>query len=84
MLHIRSGSKSCIGRRSISTTPSTSRARREGKSLAAVIREILEGHSSTGRDRPPRDSLSQVIGIAEGDGSRVAKHYEDDLYGGDS
>lgn len=58
------------------------KARREGKSLAAVIREILDAALG----RAPRgsagaDPLDGVIGIAEGDGSAVAENVSDYLYG---
>ncbi len=60
------------------------RARREGKSLAAVIREILSKHLGAGRDSRGRDGFDAVIGIGKGDGSRVAENFEEYLYGGDS
>lgn len=59
-------------------------ARREGKSLAAVIREILSEYLGGGQRRPSTDDFNAVIGIGEGDGSRVAENYEDYLYGDDS
>ena len=60
------------------------RARREGKSLAAVIREILDEYLGGPRPRSTRDRFSDVVGIGEGDGSRVAENYEEYLYGEDS
>jgi hypothetical protein len=60
------------------------RARVLGKSLAAVIREILDEHLSGYRRGQREDPFAGVIGIGEGDGSRVAENYEDYLYGGDS
>jgi len=59
-------------------------ARREGKSLAAVIREILSEYLGGGQRRPSTDDFNAVIGIGAGDGSRVAENYEDYLYGDDS
>jgi hypothetical protein len=59
-------------------------ARREGKSLAAVIREIISAHLEDDRDRRGRDRFSDVVGIGEGDGSSVAENYEEYLYGEDS
>lgn len=57
-----------------------SRARREGKSLASIIREILDQHFRA--DAPSTvDPLAAVIGIGRGDGAAVAEHYEDYLYG---
>ena len=61
-----------------------SRARREGKSLAAVIREILGKHLAGRADDRNRDEFADVVGIGEGDGARVAENYEDYLYGTDS
>ena len=60
------------------------RARREGKSLAAVIREILSDHLGAGRKHRERDECAGAIGIGAGDGSRVAENYEDYLYGTNS
>jgi plasmid stability protein len=60
------------------------RARREGQSLAAVIRKILTDHLGGHRGGPRKDEFDAVIGIGEGDGARVAENYEDYLYGSDS
>ena len=57
------------------------RAKRQGKSLAAIIREIIDEHLNTGKQRAQGDPLSEVIGIGEGDGAAVAENYEDYLYG---
>lgn len=57
------------------------RAKRESKSLAALIREILDEHLSRAPIRGRRDPLAEVIGLGEGDGSAVAENYEDYLYG---
>ena len=57
-----------------------SQARREGKSMASIIREILDEHLRAA-GKPSRDPLLGVIGIGAGDGSAVAEHYEDYLYG---
>ena len=58
------------------------KARRQGTSLAAVIRLILEEHLAAAPSE--NDEFASVIGIGEGDGSRVAENYEDYLYGADS
>ena len=58
-----------------------SRAWREGKSMAAVIREILDVHLSGKAATARRDPLHSAVGIGEGDGSAVAENYEDFLYG---
>ena len=57
------------------------RARRESKSLAAVIRDILDASLRGAGTRQVRDPLRAVIGIGKGDGSAVAENYEDFLYG---
>ena len=55
------------------------RARREGKTLASVIREILDAHLKGGK--AAEDPFDAVIGIAEGDGSAVAENHAEYLYG---
>ena len=60
------------------------RARREGKSLAAVIREILDAFLGQGAGPRDSDEFRSVIGIGAGDGARVAENYEDYLYGDES
>ena len=56
-----------------------SRAREEGKTLAALIRELLS--EALGGARAESDPLADVIGIAQGDGSAVAENHADYLYG---
>ena len=57
-------------------------ARRQGKTLAAVIREILDAHLGTGGSaRRPRDPMEDVIGLGKGDGSAVAENHAEYLYG---
>jgi hypothetical protein len=58
-----------------------SRARREGKSLAAIIRDILDAYLSSARMPVAEDPFRRVIGVGMGDGSAVAENYEDYLYG---
>ena len=57
------------------------RARREGRTLAAVIREILDAHVQRGGRGAASDPFDAVIGLAKGDGSAVAEHHADYLYG---
>ncbi len=59
------------------------RARREGKTMAGVLREILDRHFGLAGGPVDEDPFDGVIGIAEGDGSAVAEHVEDYLYGAD-
>ena len=56
-------------------------ARREGKSMAAVIRGILDLHLRRGTKLRSRDAFAHVIGIGKGNGSAVAENYENYLYG---
>ena len=57
------------------------RARREGKSLAEVIRDSVEAYFGRAAISARKDPLRSVIGIGDGDGSAVAENYEDFLYG---
>jgi hypothetical protein len=57
------------------------RARREGKSLAAVIRDSVDAYIGGPVANSVRDPLQHVIGIGKGDGAAVAENYEDFLYG---
>ena len=57
------------------------RAKRERKSLAALIREILDAHLVKIQGKSKNDPLAEAIGIGAGDGSAVAENYEDYLYG---
>ena len=55
------------------------RARREGRTLASLIREIIDRHiegKALGED--PFDA---AIGIGKGDGSAVAENHAEYLYG---
>ena len=58
-----------------------SQARRKGKSLAAIIREILQTHLGGRQNVTAQDPFRRVVGIGEGDGSRVAENCEEYLYG---
>jgi hypothetical protein len=56
-------------------------ARRKGRSLAAVLRDILDAYLQAPARATRQDPFRRVIGIGKGDGSRVAENYEDYLYG---
>ena len=56
------------------------KARREGKTLAGVIRDLLDIALGRGPDAPA-DPLDGVIGTARGDGAAVAENHADYLYG---
>ncbi|MBZ5495764.1 MAG: ribbon-helix-helix domain-containing protein [Acidobacteriia bacterium] len=57
------------------------RARREGRSLAAVIRDSIDAYFGGSATLTAQDPFRRVIGIGSGDGSAVAENYEDFLYG---
>lgn len=59
-------------------------ARRKGKSLAAVLRDILDAYLQAPVGTAFQDPFRRVIGIGKGDGSAVAEDYEDYLYGEES
>jgi hypothetical protein len=56
-------------------------ARRRGKSLAAVLRDIIDSYLQAPAPTAATDPFQRVIGIGKGDGSAVAENYEDYLYG---
>jgi spermidine synthase len=56
-------------------------ARRKGKSLAAVLRDILDAYLKAPTGTAHSDPFRRVIGLGEGDGAAVAENYEDYLYG---
>ncbi|MBI4617139.1 MAG: ribbon-helix-helix domain-containing protein [Planctomycetes bacterium] len=59
-----------------------SRARREGKTIAALIREMLDRYLAPGGAAGGPDPFDRVIGVGKGDGAAVAENYEEYLYGG--
>lgn len=56
-------------------------ARRRGKSLAAVLRDILDAYLQAPSGNAGQDPFHRVIGMGKGDGSAVAENYENYLYG---
>lgn len=58
-----------------------SQARQEGKSMAAVLREILDAYFGIGGGAPRDDPFDRVVGIGDGDGAAVAEAVDDHLYG---
>ena len=58
-----------------------SRARREGKTLASLIREALDEYLAGKAAQPGKDPLHRVIGIGDGDGAAVAENCDEYLYG---
>jgi hypothetical protein len=57
------------------------RARREEKSMAELIRTVLDEYLSGRTYRSEEDPLRRVIGIGKGDGAAVAENCDDYLYG---
>jgi hypothetical protein len=57
------------------------RARRQGRSLASLIREALDEYLGIKASRSGADPLHRAVGIGKGDGAAVAENYEDFLYG---
>jgi hypothetical protein len=51
--------------------------------MAAILRDILDTHFGVKGDPGHGDPFEHVIGVGEGDGSRVAEHVDDYLYGKD-
>lgn len=58
----------------------TARARREGTTLAGLIRHLLRRALGGLADSEP-DPLDAVIGLGAGDGAAVAENHADYLYG---
>ncbi|MDP3013295.1 MAG: hypothetical protein Q8M92_03570 [Candidatus Subteraquimicrobiales bacterium] len=56
-------------------------ARRQKKSIAQVIRELVDEHVKKRAGQKEEDSFFKVIGIAAGTGEAIAERYEDVLYG---
>ena len=55
-------------------------AKAQGKSIAQVVRDLIDADSKR-RGSRRKDSLDNIIGIFQGDGSAVAEHVDDYLYG---
>lgn len=57
------------------------RAKREGKSIAQVVRDLIDEDLMRRESSRRKDSLDNIIGIFKGDGAAVAEHVDDYLYG---
>ncbi len=57
------------------------RARREDKSMAELIRTVLDEYLCGKSYGSSEDPLRRAIGIGKGDGSAVAENCEEFLYG---
>ena len=56
-------------------------AKAEGKSIAQVVRDLIDADCKRRGSRLRKDSLDNIIGIFHGDGSAVAENVDDYLYG---
>ena len=57
------------------------RAKAEGKSMAQVVRDLIDEDHKRSGSRRRKDSLDGIIGVFSGDGSAVAENVDDYLYG---
>ena len=57
----------------------TLEARKNGISLAALIRRLVEQHISSAPE--PADPLDELEGIGQGDGSAIGRYHNRHLYG---
>ncbi|MFZ5994986.1 MAG: hypothetical protein ACOYU4_08380 [Thermodesulfobacteriota bacterium] len=58
-------------------------AKRQKKSMAQIIRELVDEHIQKRAGQKREDPFFQVIGTAAGTGESIAERYEDVLYGSD-
>ncbi len=56
------------------------KARRSGKSISALLRELVD-EQIRGQDRDGNDPLLEIVGMAEGPADSTARHHDDHLYG---
>ncbi len=59
----------------------SSRAKAEGKSIAQVVRDLIDADSRRRVSRRKKDSLSRIIGIFSGGADNVSERVSDYLYG---
>ena len=56
-------------------------AKAEGKSIAQVVRDLIDADYKRRGSRRRKDSMDNIIGMFHGDGAAVAEHVDDYLYG---
>ncbi len=56
------------------------KARRSGKSISALLRELVDEQIRE-QDRDGVDPLLEIVGMAEGSAGSTARHHDDHLYG---
>ena len=55
-------------------------ARRRGKSISALLRELVDEQIRE-QDKRGNDPLLEIVGMAEGPEEATARHHDDYLYG---
>ena len=56
-------------------------AKAQGKSIAQVVRDLIDADYKRRGSRSRKDSFDNLIGMFHGDGAAVAEHVDDYLYG---
>lgn len=56
-------------------------AKAQGKSIAQVVRDLIDADCKRRGSRRRKDPLDNIIGMFSGDGSAVAENVDDYLYG---
>ncbi|MCL6642247.1 MAG: hypothetical protein K6T71_02840 [Candidatus Bipolaricaulota bacterium] len=56
------------------------RAEREGKSMSALIRELIEASICASKEEIKDDPILKIIGIGQGRGHHVARRHDEILY----
>lgn len=59
------------------------RARREEKSMSALIREIVEQYAKKERQAGEDDAIHDIVGMASSSGGEVAREHDQYLYEGE-
>ena len=57
------------------------KAKAEGKSIAQVVRDLIDASRSKPSSDWLKDPIWNMVGSVEGDGSAVAENHKDYLYG---
>ena len=57
------------------------KAKSEGKSIAQVVRDLIDAARSKSSSEWMKDPIWNMVGAFEGDGSAVAENHKDYLYG---
>jgi predicted DNA-binding protein len=56
------------------------RAEHEGKSISALVRELIEAAICPSEDSFKNDPIFKIVGIARGKGRGAARHHDEILY----